>query len=74
MIKKWFCKHDYKLVNNYTIDSDPTIGYRAEKMCVIYCPKCRKQKKIPEYEYFIILEKQKVDAEYAKQLQRNSDK
>lgn len=62
--KKLFCKHDYRILSTFTTDSDPSIGYRQETMCNIYCPKCKKDKAIAEFEYNKIIARQRIDEEY----------
>ena len=59
-----FCKHDYHLLGTFEKDVDEGLGYKVEDIHAIYCPKCRKQMEVFEYEYTIIMERQKIDAQY----------
>lgn len=64
MFKKWFCKHEFKSLETYKMDTDPSVGYKEEQMHVVYCPKCKKQQTVTWLQYNILMAKQKVDEEY----------
>lgn len=69
-LKRLFCRHEYHLLNTFITDTDPTVGYRAEEMVVIYCPKCKKEDTVTKHRYECIIERQKVDKEYRDELNR----
>lgn len=63
-LRKLFCRHEYHLLTRYKMDTDPTIGYRSEEVCIIYCPKCKHEDTVTKHRYESIIAKQKIDKEY----------
>lgn len=63
-LKRWFCKHDYYLLTEYKMDTDPSIGYRSEEVCVMYCPKCKHEITVDKHRYDSVIARQKIDSEY----------
>ena len=64
MIKRYFCKHEYHLLTTYKTDTDVSVGYKLEELCIIYCPKCKSEEVVPKHKYESIMEKQRIDKEY----------
>jgi len=64
MFKKWFCKHDFHLLTSYEKDIDPSVGYKRGKVFIIYCPKCKKQIEVLDYEHEAIMKRQEIDRSY----------
>lgn len=63
-LKKLFCTHEFHKLTSFKVDADLTVGYKVKEIFVIYCPKCKKQKKVEKYKYECIMEKQELDKEY----------
>ncbi|MCR4362021.1 hypothetical protein NUG13_11850 [Bacillus subtilis] len=72
MIKRLFCRHEFKLLSTYKKDIDKGQGYDLKDIYIIYCPKCRNEKEVLEHVYEKIIAKQRVDDEYrdARELNR----
>lgn len=64
MFKKLFCNHKYHSLTSYEEDVDEGVGYKLKKFHIIYCPKCKKQKKVTDVECQAIMEKQRIEEEY----------
>jgi hypothetical protein len=66
-IRRYFCRHDFHLLNSYEKDVDSGVGYDVREVFMIYCPKCREQKEVLEHEYKATMKKQEVDRSHARE-------
>ena len=63
-LKRFFCKHEYKLLTTYEKDIDSGYAYDKQTICIVYCPKCKKQLSLVEWEYNALMHKQEIDKEF----------